>query len=763
MKKYIKIILTTTILFSLSVTTFAHEYATSFLFGGTTVQYNNYVENTDNTLNSVSPDYFEISADGNLIYTKIDVEFISNMKEKGIKVMPFISNHWDKNLGLAALKNTEILTSQIANQIYINDLDGINIDIENVSHLQKEDYTNFVKVLRGKIPDKIISVSVAANPNSWKTGWHGSYDYKNLAETSDYLLIMGYDESYFGSEAGPVASSNFVEKSILYALNETTADKIVLGIPFFGRYWKNGEKVGGHGITSMDIENLLANYKSSKDYDINSQSAQVFLEIKEDDVMPKLWGGTVLTSGKYEIWYDDLNSTKYKLALVDKYNLKGSASWALGQDDIKIWKEYSNYKKVESDNTSLITVLNRGTAPVNTNPTETSKPTNTQLPTETSKPTNISKITNTLVPYLVDDSNFDPVQNTTDNFTNSLPISAINSDMITSTPEIQNNINVPSSTAIPSPIIYNDEPNITNNTNSNNINSNKVSGDKTIRSWTSEESYDENNSLIRIETIKIQIKQAKDTSDNSNEENNINYNLNEKSNINDILNEESTINIGNDMYNQRYLRKPDENVSKYYNSLPILSENKSKKTENEVVEAEVISKGWIALDEYKRNKYLTRSEAIKILMRMGSVLEEPKSYINSFDDINNHPDKDFILKAEYYGIIKDDGINKFYPDKEISKEDLVIYMERLFNLPDTVNFESEKINDIFKNENSETYYAINKFYEHEIIDVDSKGNFYPDFFITMGEMAKIAHRLDGCGIRELQASGDNKNKILEPR
>lgn len=49
---------------------------------------------------------------------------------------------------------------------------------------------------------------MAANPKGWTTGWHGSYDYKSLAEYADYLMIMAYDESWNGSSEGPVASYN---------------------------------------------------------------------------------------------------------------------------------------------------------------------------------------------------------------------------------------------------------------------------------------------------------------------------------------------------------------------------------------------------------------------------------------------------------------------------------------------------------------------------------------------------------------------------
>ena len=92
------------------------------------------------------------------------------MHDKGIKVVPFLSNHWNRTAGINALKNIESLSTQIADYVEEYDLDGINVDIENVTHEQKDQYTQFVKLLREKIPGhKEISVAVAANPNNWQT------------------------------------------------------------------------------------------------------------------------------------------------------------------------------------------------------------------------------------------------------------------------------------------------------------------------------------------------------------------------------------------------------------------------------------------------------------------------------------------------------------------------------------------------------------------------------------------------------------------
>ena len=74
-------------------------------------------------------------------------------------------------------------------------------------------------------------------------------------------MIMTYDESFVGGDPGPVASYNWVERSIIHALTEgVRSDQIVLGIAQYGRYWKDGEAVGGYGISNRQVEKLISQY-----------------------------------------------------------------------------------------------------------------------------------------------------------------------------------------------------------------------------------------------------------------------------------------------------------------------------------------------------------------------------------------------------------------------------------------------------------------------------------------------------------------------
>jgi spore germination protein YaaH len=315
----------------------------SYIYFGDTQTFIRNVDRTGNNLHVISPSYFDLHANGSL-HDKVDRRFVSEMHKRGIKVVPFVSNHWDRQLGIRALQNREKLAKEIVAAVKKYDLDGVNVDIENVTHRERDAYTDFVRLLREQLPkDKELSVAVAANPRGWTTGWHGSYDYVKLAKYSDYLMVMSYDESYEGSRPGPVASLAFVEQSLQHILRlGVPSEKVVLGIAFYGRYWNLNEATGGRGISNNRVEALVRQYGGTISYDPVSQSPRATFTITPRDLRATV-GFRQLTPGNYVVWYENNQSIQKKLELVRKYDLKGTGSWSLGQEDPSIWAYYANW------------------------------------------------------------------------------------------------------------------------------------------------------------------------------------------------------------------------------------------------------------------------------------------------------------------------------------------------------------------------------------------------------------------------------------
>ena len=156
------------------------------------------------------------------------------MHQNGIRVVPFLSNHWDRTSGVNALLMLTDWRRSFADTINDYGLDGVNVDIENVTEKQRTQYTELVRRLRESLPsDKEVSVAVAANPVVGTPAGTAHTTMRNWGKYADHLFIMAYDEHYQGGAPGPVAGYSFVQRSIEYALRYVPSDKIVLGIPFF--------------------------------------------------------------------------------------------------------------------------------------------------------------------------------------------------------------------------------------------------------------------------------------------------------------------------------------------------------------------------------------------------------------------------------------------------------------------------------------------------------------------------------------------------
>ncbi len=316
------------------------RFSMTYVYSGTVATQLSNVDVAANSLDEVSPNFFNINKNGTLSLTIPDSGYVASLKAKGLSVVPFISNHWNRGLGQTAVYNRHALTDEIAEAVKTHDLDGVNVDLENLTHTDRDAHTDFVRLLRKKLPpDKTVCVSVAANPYGYTQGWHGSYDYQALGEIADYLMIMAYDESFEGGEVGPVAGRDFVERSITYALRFVPKEKLVLGIPFYGRYWRQGESVGGQALTLKQISRLLSQVAHTTHYDTAEHSVRANFTLTE----AKTIGNKTLKAGRYTLWYENDRSIKEKLALVSKYDLRGAGSWSLGQEEASVWDYYNRW------------------------------------------------------------------------------------------------------------------------------------------------------------------------------------------------------------------------------------------------------------------------------------------------------------------------------------------------------------------------------------------------------------------------------------
>lgn len=342
MKKYVLSIFILILILISSITLASGDRVSLGYIYNSSKSHTEIVNDTNGNINTVSPTCFDLTLSGHLSINNIfDQEFVNNMHEQGVLVTPFLSNHWGRQRGQAALNIPDILADEIVEAINKYNLDGVNIDLENLLVKDKDKLTNFVRILKEKMPEgKLLTVAVAANPNKLSKTWVAAYDYAGLAEYADYLVLMSYDEHSSGGAEGAVASIGFVESSIKVILESVSRDKVVLGIPLYGRYWEKNAESGGEAIIISQIERIAKRYNSIPVYDDKTGTVTVTIDVKSGDRKAYV-NGRYLEEGTYTIWYENENSILRKLKLMNDYGLRGAGLWALGNENDEFWNWYS--------------------------------------------------------------------------------------------------------------------------------------------------------------------------------------------------------------------------------------------------------------------------------------------------------------------------------------------------------------------------------------------------------------------------------------
>ena len=311
------------------------------------------MDDTKGNINTVSPTCFDLTSSGHLEINNIfDQEFVNEMHERGVLVTPFLSKHWGRKRVQNALSKPEVLASEVADAVEKYNLDGVNIDLENLTMNDRDKLTEFVRILREKLGDsKILSVAVAANPNKLNKTWVAVYDYAGLAEFADYLVLMAYDEHSAGGSAGPVASINFVKISIEVILEDVSRDKVVLGIPLYGRIWEEGKEYGGEAVIISQVEKIAKRYKAVGIFEEKTGTPTITIDVKNGDKKAYV-NGKYLEEGRYTIWYENEMSISKKLKLMNEFGLRGAALWALDNEHEDFWNWYEkgfNTNEYESE------------------------------------------------------------------------------------------------------------------------------------------------------------------------------------------------------------------------------------------------------------------------------------------------------------------------------------------------------------------------------------------------------------------------------
>ena len=278
--------------------------------------------------NVISPTWFYIQDTAGNLGNIASADYVAQAHARGLKVWGLVDNFTadvSTTDTLSQLASRQNIIQQLVQTAVSVGLDGINVDFESLSEDAGPHFLEFLRELSIECHKNNLVVSV---DNPVPEDFTSHYDRREQGLVVDYVVIMGYDEHYVGSEAGSVASLPWVEQGVQDTLTEVPAERTILAIPFYTRLWKTtGGAVTSEAIGMDEAQNALTENGVEAVWD--GSVSQNYATYEKD-------GST------YQIWLEDAQSIAEKVKLIPKYNLAGVAQWKLGFENSSIWQTISD-------------------------------------------------------------------------------------------------------------------------------------------------------------------------------------------------------------------------------------------------------------------------------------------------------------------------------------------------------------------------------------------------------------------------------------
>jgi hypothetical protein len=282
--------------------------------------------------NSNGVGFFCLSLDdqGNL-RGSLPADEVALAKRLGVKGLVVVHNYrngsFDQQLVHNVLSNRvsgDRLINNLLQLVKDNGLAGVNIDFENIAPADRGLFTDFLARLAGvfKPAGFLVTAAVPAKTADDPADvWGGAFDYAAIGRICDYVMLMTYDEHWFGGSPGPIASLPWVVSVLDFAVKSIPREKILLGIPAYGYDWS----ATGTRVVPWNQVNELINRNGWSQVAWDNLACVPCLRYTDKGVA-------------HEVWFENSYSLRIKLNLVHNYGLAGVAIWRLGFDDASFWE-----------------------------------------------------------------------------------------------------------------------------------------------------------------------------------------------------------------------------------------------------------------------------------------------------------------------------------------------------------------------------------------------------------------------------------------
>jgi len=236
-----------------------------------------------------------------------------------------VINQWNPELTARFLADPaarQRFRSELMTFLATDQFKGITLDIEGFPETSRDDFHSLVQELYSDLRARGLKLYVVVPINELS-------NYPQVAQVSDGLILMNYDQHYPGGDSGPVAGQDWFVKNLQEALKIVPKQKIICAIANTGYDWamKPGQK---KGTPPQDVHSVSAQEAwleaSDSDTDVNF----------DDDAMNPHFAyldGNI----RHDVWFLDGITALNQMRAAHALGIDTFALWRLGSEDRSLW------------------------------------------------------------------------------------------------------------------------------------------------------------------------------------------------------------------------------------------------------------------------------------------------------------------------------------------------------------------------------------------------------------------------------------------
>lgn len=203
----------------------------------------------------------------------------------------------------------------------VKDFDGLQLDFELIPQKDSAIFFDFITTLKSELEKtygknkKMYTICVPARTRLLE---NDIFPYQKFSEIFDRIFVMAYDEHWASSRPGPIASLDWCGKIVNYAKSTIPEEKLIMGIPFYGRTWVENSPQGAWIFETLNKKMIENNVKKI---------------IYEDEIPTVEYNQTVKVKG----YFNDVYSLVNLCRLYENQKIENIGFWRIGQEDYDFW------------------------------------------------------------------------------------------------------------------------------------------------------------------------------------------------------------------------------------------------------------------------------------------------------------------------------------------------------------------------------------------------------------------------------------------